>query len=62
VDAEDSFELWFERGVEASLARHHQEALVAFREAAKLNPTDWKTQANIVRLEELLEQKQERPR
>lgn len=46
----ESFETWFERGVEESLARHHQAALAAFRAAAAVNPTDSKTQANIMRL------------
>lgn len=45
---------WFELGVEASLKKQHAEALNAFREAAKLNPQDLKTQANIMRLEQLL--------
>lgn len=50
----ESFDTWFERGVEASLARRHQAALEAFRAAAAVNPADSKTQANIMRLEELL--------
>lgn len=53
-----TFEDWFERGIEASLQKRQQEALEAFREAAKLNPKDSKTQANIVRLEHLLKTKE----
>ncbi len=53
-----SFDEWFERGIEASLQKRQRDALDAFRNAAKLNPRDSKTQANIVRLEHLLRSKE----
>jgi CheY-like chemotaxis protein len=50
-----SFDEWFDRGVEASLAKHHRQALAAFQQAARLAPHDPKTLANINRLQQLLE-------
>jgi DNA-binding response OmpR family regulator len=49
------FAAWFDRGVEALLRKHHAEALSAFRQAARLDPADAKTAANIHRLEHLLQ-------
>ena len=53
-----SFDEWFEKGIEASLQKRQRDALEAFQQAAKLNPRDSKTQANIVRLEHLLRPKE----
>jgi DNA-binding response OmpR family regulator len=53
-----TFDEWFEKGIEASLQKRQREALEAFRHAARLNPRDPKTQANIVRLEQLLQTKE----
>lgn len=53
-----TFELLFERGVEASLARQHQAALDAFRLALELRPDDPKTRVNIQRLEKLIATKE----
>lgn len=57
-EPEPSFEGLFERGVEASLAKQHQAALDAFRQALALRPDDAKTRVNIQRLEKLVAPKE----
>lgn len=50
-EVEERFALVWDRGLQALLARHYQDALGAFIEARELCPEDRKVQANIARLE-----------
>jgi CheY-like chemotaxis protein len=48
-----AFETAFDSGIDALLAKRHQEAVDAFRRALELRPDDAKARANLARLAEL---------
>jgi DNA-binding response OmpR family regulator len=55
---DDEFDALWDRGVEALLARHYDEALIAFDRCNQLRPDDRRVLANLSRLQTLLKERE----